>query len=357
MPASPPHATQLCALLSAVPDNPRELARLCEAVEDWTALFRLAADHAVAGVLLAEIVASGYALSAEIVRGERRIRMCEALFHDVLVRGLADALRVLAERGIEVVPLKGPILAERYYPVPEHRPSTDLDLLVRVEDLERAVTALTTLGYLLEGGSSGDYFRTHHHHVHLVHRTLPVVELHYHAYRGFGVTLLSGPLLDRAVPHSTARWSVSTLSPEDELLYLATHGASHRFERLGWLYDIKLLVRAHPDLDWSLIAARAEALGLGAILSLTCDLLARDFGVPRSWGDAIAPLGTLRTRATTLLLPSRENHAANAAARFGFNTAFCYTPAIAAKSVARFLAIKIFNEIPRRIARTLFDHT
>jgi hypothetical protein len=295
------------------------------------------------GALYAEILASGYALPVEVERREARAQAYEALLHGMLARSLDEALRVLAADGIQVAALKGPILGERLYGAPEHRHSSDLDLLVRREDIDRAAAALAGVGYVLQGGALGRYYRAHHHHVNLAHPTLGVVELHYEAYRGFGIALEAAPLLDRAVPYRTARWSASILSPEDELIYLAVHGAGHRFERIGWLYDLKLFVRAHPDLDWPLVRARADALGVGSVLSLTCALLSSVLGVPRVWGDAVAPLGAVRARATDRLFFRRESAVADAAARFGFHTLLCQTPALAARSAASSVAHKVLR--------------
>ena len=334
---------RLHALLAAMPDDRPRLARLCEGVTEWDELFRLARLHGMAGALYAEILASGYALPAEVERREARAQAYEALLHDTLVRSLGEALRELAADGIQVAALKGPILGERLYGTPEHRHSSDLDLLVRPEDIDRAVTALARVGYVLEGGASGRYYRAHHHHVNLAHPTLALVELHYEAYRGFGVSLLAAPLLDRALPYRTARWSASILSPEDELIHLAAHGAGHRFERMGWLYDLKLFVRAHPDLDWPLVRARADDLGLGSVLSLTCALLFDVLGAPPVWGHVIAPLGAVRTRAMDWLFSRRESTVADAAARFGFHMIFCHTPALAARSAASAVALKVLR--------------
>ena len=334
---------RLHALLASMPDDRPRLARLCEGVDDWDALFQLARIHGLAGALYAEIEASGYSLPGDVARREARALAYEALLHDTLVRGLAGALRELAADGIQVVALKGPILGERLYDHPEHRHSSDLDLLVRPEDVERAAAAIARVGYVLEGGALGRYYRAHHHNVNLVHPTLGVVELHFEAYRGFGVALLAGPLLDRATRYRTARWSASILSPEDELIYLAMHGAGHRFERLGWLYDLKLFVRAHPGLDWSVARARADALGVGSALSLTCTMLSSVLGVPPAWGDSVAPLGAVRARAMDRLFSRRESAVADAAARFGFHTILCQTPALAAKSAASAVALKVLR--------------
>jgi hypothetical protein len=53
----------------------------------------------------------------------------------------------LVDAGIRVLPLKGPMLAERLYGRLGTRVSADIDLLVGSDDLPRAIDALSVLGY------------------------------------------------------------------------------------------------------------------------------------------------------------------------------------------------------------------
>jgi hypothetical protein len=66
-------------------------------------------------------------------------------------RTLLDALhRILAaaaEAGIAVMPLKGATLVAWYYPAPALRPMSDLDLLVRPDDVARMAGLLQEHGY------------------------------------------------------------------------------------------------------------------------------------------------------------------------------------------------------------------
>jgi hypothetical protein len=53
------------------------------------------------------------------------------------------------------------------------------------------------------------------------------------------------------------------LSPEDQVIQLSTHVHKHGFERLIWLKDIDLLLRARRHcLDWGLVRAVARAEGV-----------------------------------------------------------------------------------------------
>lgn len=60
---------------------------------------------------------------------------------------VGDVARVLGERGITVMPLKGALLQHWLYDDPAERPLSDVDLLVRAGDLADAVDLLSESGY------------------------------------------------------------------------------------------------------------------------------------------------------------------------------------------------------------------
>lgn len=270
----------LDGLLSVWPDDVPAFRRLTRSVGDWEALVAEVGREGVAGIV-------GRALSASAVPVPKaawvtldRLRASEELWLGRLESALDDALQALEAAQIRAVALKGPVLAERLYPDARARFSTDLDLLVAPADLERAAAALAALGYVAETGPSGDYYRRHHHHIHLVAPRPPMIELHFRAYAGFGVIVPAEPLVAASIPYRTPRGLPTwVLAREDELLYLAIHAAGHCFERLLWLYDLKLLIERDPQIDWTEVARQARRLGVATAASLACEMLRRRLGV------------------------------------------------------------------------------
>jgi hypothetical protein len=69
---------------------------------------------------------------------------------------------------------------------------------------------------------------------------------------------------------------VPALSTEDLLLFLCAHGSKHRWECLGWLCDVALLLQ-RGEIDWPLLIALARDQHIERIvllgLRLACDLL------------------------------------------------------------------------------------
>jgi hypothetical protein len=283
-------STILDRMLAAVPGEPERFRSTAEAVTDWMGVVEAAAGEGVLGVLRRELGRSGIALPPPARRLMDRVHASEALWQAHVARSLDAALGALERRGVPAAVLKGPPLAERLYPDLSLRCSTDIDILVAEADTERAVAALEPLGYVEEPEPAAAYARRHHHHLHLFGPRPPVIELHFRAYVGFGVTMPAEDLLDRARLHRTAGGArCLVLSPEDEILYLAVHAAGHCCDRLLWLYDLKLLLARETGLDWERMAARARAVGVMAAFALTMSVLERRLGMVRPAAVTPAP--------------------------------------------------------------------
>ncbi|HET7875176.1 MAG TPA: nucleotidyltransferase family protein [Methylomirabilota bacterium] len=286
----------LDGLLAVWPDSLAGFRDRARRVADWDALVAEAGREGVTGVLDQALAEAAIPLPEAARAALARARAFEELWLDTLERALDGTLGALEGAGIRAVALKGPVLAERLYPAARMRFSSDLDLLVRPSDLDRAAAVLSALGYAEETGPSARYHRRHHHHIHLVGPRPPMIELHFRAYAGFGVVVAAEDLMAAALPYRTARGGQTwILTPEDELLYLAIHAAGHCFERLLWLYDLKLFSARHPRLDWTLVASRARRLGVAAAASFAFEAVRRrlDVDVPLT-ADLQPPRGLRR---------------------------------------------------------------
>lgn len=192
---------------------------------------------------------------------------------------LSEVAEALAARGVVPAALKGPVLAERIYPEPALRPSSDLDLLVSRGQLAAAVDALLAIGFRRADPLQDAYQLRRHHHVHLAREPGPAVELHFRAASAFDAAFPTEELLARARPHRTSGGAaLLVLAPEDELLTLAVHAAGHRFERLAWLLDLSLLLR-RSALDWEAVDRRASAYRCQRALAYALEPL-RAMGAP-----------------------------------------------------------------------------
>lgn len=165
-----------------------------------------------------------------------------------LVGELVSIGRAFDSSGIEYLSLKGPVLGQILYKDPTIRHSNDLDFLVKPSDLELAVQALGGLGYVAEedlsyrGRFISESAQRHLYHLHL-RKGNTHLELHWRVSRNEN---LMGASLDECFRNkqmvSVGGSEIPAFGKDDLLRYLALHGASHCWNRLKWLLDLKLIL-------------------------------------------------------------------------------------------------------------------
>lgn len=185
---------------------------------------------------------------------------------------LFATIDALAEEGITPTLLKGYGLAARLWPHPLLRPCSDVDLLVRDEELAAATRVAGRLGLTQFVDPGEDEPFEHHHHL-CFSGEAGILELHFRPFSGFGGTLEQL----RTTPQTLERRAVQYLAPEDELVYLAAHAAKHLFARVSWLLDLKFFLGKQPSLDWARVETLAKHSGLKA--AMYCTLVAVERGL------------------------------------------------------------------------------
>jgi hypothetical protein len=214
-------------------------------------------------------------------------------------RLLASMLATLEGASVEPLVLSGASLAATVYPNRTLRHCHDVDLLVRPEELPRAVDALRSLGYIQRS------------HAELVHPSRLPVLLH--------TTLLPAPLAQnvagrvwsRAISVTVAGRAACTLAPADALLHVCAHGFGARARRsIQWAVDAHFLVERHPDLDWAVSLETTRAAGLTVPFAVTLRFLHDELAaaVPRPVLDGLeaATRDSAARRAALSMLPVRE---------------------------------------------------
>ena len=284
--SGPEAALLLCCVRrccgAAVAEEVRERSRRDP---DWTRLLAFARLHGVMPLLRAGLAAVHVPAPVEAcIRAEfQRSAAASLLFAKELVR----LCGLLAQAGVPVLAVKGPALAVRAFGKLTLRQCRDLDLLVAPGDIGRAFAVLGSSGYREVPPSDGETAPGRNQkHLCLVPRG-----------RGDARRVAPGPY--RILPSAFGlpfdglwerRESVSILGalvaaphPEDLLLMLSAHGATHCWTSLKWVCDIAGLLRRCPDLDWARLLRRAADAGGRRMLLLALSLArdAADCGDPR----------------------------------------------------------------------------
>lgn len=168
---------------------------------------------------------------------------------------LFSMLKCFKEQKIEVICLKGPILAYQLYGDFTKRSSNDLDFLIDPQNLYRALKMLLDEGYLIDGvypktpKQKLAFLKARHHYTLFHPQKKITVELHWKLFAGYThqdwnfATLF--PSCQSLVFSET---TVSVLADLDAALYLCVHGSRHLWSRLFWLHDLmSFLERKEAD--------------------------------------------------------------------------------------------------------------
>jgi Uncharacterised nucleotidyltransferase len=259
----------LCACSGEV--NRDRVAALVQEGVDWDALVEAAEFHSLGPILYCTLDS----VCPELVP-ENIARQLRSSYRDSAKRHLIFTVKLLAlldafeSEGIAVVVLKGPALAESLYPDPALRSCSDLDLMVRKQDVPDALGVLTREGYKLDAHLARiplhTLLRFHSELLLRQERTAPV-DLQWDIGLADSPFRFDTEILWRSLsPLRIAEREVSSLSPESLMLFLCVHGARHLWSRLQWLGDVARLARTR--LDWDIVMNLATEAGCGTPLLL-----------------------------------------------------------------------------------------
>lgn len=276
---------QLLCLLARL-DSPGALEHAWSLLDrpiDWDRLWGLAHRHEVLPLVWSHIRSSPERRSrvpdAFASRAERRY-LATMLRNAARIDELERVLRALAAESVEVMPVKGPMIAETVYRNPALRVFDDLDILVPSPRIDAARLVLRELGY---GTRAIPEFAEVTHHFHDLQYFRDVaggelcLELHWDLWSPQRFRSDIDGLWDRSRFATVANVPVRIFTDEDVVLHLAIHRTAAPL-RLRMVCDVAELVRDRGEhLDWDGLVRRAEALGartaLHVILALAADLL------------------------------------------------------------------------------------
>jgi hypothetical protein len=235
----------------------------------WPALLGESERHGVISLLASSIARVEQDLVppefAQKIRQLHRAQVLSALQMTAELFRLVDQFR---DAGLDIVIVKGPILALRAYGDTGGRRYGDLDFIVRQEDVLRATEIMISAGYRPE---------------------IPVEAISPHKIPGqYVFARIAAPLLVELHTERTMRYfprglpiedffarrqsvradghQVPALATEDELLLICIHGAKHLWDRLSMVADVAALITRQSPLDWARAFATARAVGAERML-------------------------------------------------------------------------------------------
>ena len=183
--------------------------------EDCAAILSIGMRQSIQPILYRGLVRCG--APEEAIRDADKARMRQAYLVIQFSAAMKSIASALDECGIPYVPLKGSVIRD-LYPVPELRTSSDIDVLVREEDLDRAVQEL-------ESRTDFSVLRRDYHDISMVNARVHL-ELHFTLkHNADNIDRLLANAWDYAAP--TGSGSCWAFTPEFQIFHVIAHMSKH----------------------------------------------------------------------------------------------------------------------------------
>ena len=270
----------------------QRLARLLFAGLDWNFLLQFADENGMLPLFCEHLAhfpsISIPAETSNRLREENRVHSMRALSLTAELLRICDALR---GGGSAFAPWKGPALAQTAYGGPSLRQFDDLDFVAEQKSMPQIYDSMEALGYAAKlpreafafargRGIPGEYVFVKAQHGALVEFHTERTLRHFpHAPR-------VGEMLRRGSAVIVESRIVPVLSPPDDLLMLAVHGAKDFWARLIWVADIAAIAAKLSGADWELLRAEAKQCGATRMLNVALCLAHSILSVPMNSNGA-----------------------------------------------------------------------
>lgn len=252
---------------------------------DWEEVTSLVVRHGVVGQFCSVMAGLNWMNVPPVAKIQlKQCRVQQAVRAFGQSAELLRLSRLFTEAGIFFVPLKGIFLSEEIYGDPCIRSSVDLDILIHPEYFELAEMLLLNNGYrnklcfhnmsvkqknfIIESLPHQQYFN----------ETLNVsVELHWksHLWTKKQMNVLWEGT-EFSVWHNL---KIRKLSKEENILFLADHGARHDWQCLKWLSDVAMLMQDLTAAQWDALYNLAASIDLQRVIFQTAMLLESVYGI------------------------------------------------------------------------------
>ncbi|MEM7128336.1 MAG: nucleotidyltransferase family protein [Chloroflexota bacterium] len=269
-----------CARIEMVNPFQNHMTQLIDSGLDWGTLLPMAKRHGMVALLHKHLTILNEkeldCIVPQVFIGKlHKETKSQAIRQLFLTSRMVKISRILAENDIPHLHYKGIILDHLLYGGQMLRPTSDMDILVKKEDVLSIKKLLFDQGYHSLHMSGEDeiaeqiWLKYKKDYAFIHPRNNHMIEVHWQLTTSEISTEIGWSYLQPVYQsvELNGQW-LQTLSREDTYLTLCTHGARHRFERLRWICDLSQFILLNPDIDWSIIMNRSETAGVKRMVLL-----------------------------------------------------------------------------------------
>lgn len=234
------------------------------------------------GLLWREIKAGRFAVPRQEELILAKLELKTRAKHQQLWRSLETVIARFENMDLHVATAKGVTAEARWFPGLGTRPSTDVDILLKPSDVERAATAVETMG---RGHQLADTVNTlarigHLQSVDLRDESGTHIDLHFDILKWEVPTRQNQLIWDRCqYIELPSGGEARVLDPEVSLILFLLHLNKDRFSYLLGYVDVVRLIE-QEDLDWDFIDRFARMEGLETHLYLTLEAVFETLRMP-----------------------------------------------------------------------------
>ena len=242
---------------------------------NWADLIRIAAPHGLLPLLHQNLsLACEDRVPPRTLEQLRRYHESVARRNAIHAGELFNLLDLLEANHIPAIPFKGPTLGLFAYGDLSLREFTDLDIIVHESDVWRTWDVLTRHGYAPQDGGGAPAERKplplEGKHWAFKCKNRLTLEIHWRFNeKSFGSQLEPADVWSSVRSSTLSGRSLQVIPPEQMLVLLSIHLASHLWRRLNWICDITAIANSKPDIDWELLLRTARRVRCERILSVS----------------------------------------------------------------------------------------
>ena len=253
-------------------ENADGICRLLQEEIDWDWMLKAARSHGVWPIMYHNLKAvCPEAVPQDILSKLKNAYLNNAMRNLLLIKELLRIIEDFQKHGIDAVPFKGPALAKMAYGDVTLRSFSDLDIMVRKQNVLKARDILISRGYepqvrltprqemgLMQNACEYNFIREN---------PSIAVEIHWRFHPGY-----------HSVPFSESIWShldrmdlegtpIHSFTANDLVLVLSSHATRHEWSQIKFVSDFTGLLSRH-QIDWDQVVASADEMGLKRILHI-----------------------------------------------------------------------------------------
>ena len=302
-----------CARMGPDTQSRRGFMNLSGESVDWSQFLVRAVEHGTAPNIYLNLRALGGTIPGEVRQSLREMYLWNLSHNARLWSALKEIVEKFNEASLDAIPLKGVFLAQFLHGDIGLRTSSDIDLLVREDDLPRVRDKLVRMGYepcdRAHSDTFVDSFLRHQGFFQTAPYHPPIyLEIHWNFYLKKPRAFDMSPVWGKAIPRRVGDFEFLSLSSSDTLLHLAINLRLHGYLGLKLFRDLhQLISRQGEEIEWDYVVGEAkkngQRVGLYYALLFTKELLG--LKVPEPVLRGLRPNLLRRVLVTWVLNPRR----------------------------------------------------